>query len=101
MDEQEKDFLKELLAHRMEIHYQRICDAKPYQQRKEELEHLKRIDESYKKVLDSLPEEHQEIITEYVERVSDAATEETENYYTSGFKDGLKLMGALIRYYIR
>lgn len=100
MDEYEKQFLKELLGHRMEVHYKRICDAKTYQQRKEELEYYDEMEEKYRKVVASLSEEHQKVIKEYVENVSDAATEETENYYVSGFTDGLKLMGALIKYYI-
>ncbi|MSA03348.1 hypothetical protein GKG47_17585 [Lactonifactor sp. BIOML-A3] len=101
MDESEKQFLRELLSHRMEVHYQRICDAKSYQQRKEELEYYDEMEEKYRKVFTSLSEEHQKVIREYVENVSDAATEETERYYRSGFEDGLKLMGALIKYYIR
>lgn len=101
MDESEKQFLKELLSHRMEIHYLRICDAKSYQQRKEELEYYDEMEEKYRKVVVSLSEEHREVIKEYVENVSDAATEETERYYRSGFEDGLKLMGVLIKYYIR
>lgn len=101
MDESEKQFLKELLSHRMEVHYQRICDAKTYQQRKEELKYLEEMEEKYQKVLHSLSDEDKEIIKTYVEEVSDKATEETEIYYRSGFEDGLKLMGALIRYYIR
>lgn len=101
MDEYEKQFLKELLGHRMEVHYKRICDAKSYQQRKEELEYYDEMEAKYRKVVASLSEEHREVIKEYVENVSDAATEETERYYRSGFEDGLKLMGALIKYYIR
>lgn len=101
MDELEEQFLNELLAHRMEIHYKRICEAKPYSQRKQELEHYSELENKYQKILDTLGEEHQKILMEYVEHVSDKAMEETENYYRSGFDDGLKLMGALIRYYIR
>lgn len=101
MDESEKQFLKELLAHRMEVHYKRICDAKSYQQRKEELEYLDELEEKYQKVLHSLSDEDKEIIKTYVDDVSDKATNETENYYRCGFKDGLQLMGSLIRYYIR
>lgn len=101
MDELEKQFLQELLQHRMEVHYQRICDAKTYQQRKEELKFLEEMEEKYQKVLASLGAEDKEIIKVYVEDVSDRATEETERYYHCGFEDGLKLMGALIRYYIR
>lgn len=101
MDELEEQFLNELLAHRMEIHYKRICEAKPYSQRKQELEYYSELENKYQKILDTLGEEHQKTLMEYVEHVSDKATEETENYYRSGFDDGLKLMGALIRYYIR
>lgn len=101
MDGSEEQFLKELLAHRMEVHYQRICDAKTYQQRKEELKFLEEMEEKYQKVLHSLSDEDKEIVKIYVEDVSDRATEETERYYRSGFEDGLKLMGALIKYYIR
>lgn len=101
MDELEKQFLTELLQHRMEVHYHRICNEKTYQERKEELEYFSEMEKKYQKVLGSLADDDKEIIKNYVEDVSDHATTETERYYRSGFEDGLKLMGALIRYYIR
>ena len=101
MDELEEQFLHELIAHRMEIHYKRICEAKPFSQRKQELEYYDNLEKKYQKILESLSEEDQTILIEYVDHISDRASDETENYYRCGFKDGLKLMGALGKYYIK
>lgn len=101
MDELDKQFLKELLLHRMEVHYHRMSNEKTYHQKKEEMESYMEMEKQYQKVLSSLSEADREVIKTYVDEASDKATNETENYYRCGFQDGLQLMGSLIRYYIR
>ncbi len=101
MDEMDKQFLLETLRHRMEVHYHKMSNEKTYNQKKEEMNAFLEMEKNYQKVLASLAETDREVIKTYVDDVSDKATNETENYYRCGFKDGLHLMGTLIRYYIR
>ena len=78
-----------------------MSNEKTYHQKKEEMESYMKMEKQYQKVLSSLSEADREVIKTYVDEASDKATNETENYYRCGFKDGLQLMGSLIRYYIR
>lgn len=101
MDKLDEQFLREVIGYRMEVHYKRICNAKSYSERKQELEYLDEMENKYQEVTNSLSKEQKKIIREYVDYITDRVADETDTYYHCGFEDGMKLMGAFIKYCIK
>ena len=50
------------------------------------------IEEEYKKVIETLPAEQEEIITKYCDAIFNSGAETEEFFYRLGLKDGMKLM---------
>ena len=49
------------------------------------------IEEEYKKVIETLPSEQEEIITKYCDAIFNSGAETEEFFYRLGLKDGMKL----------
>ena len=49
------------------------------------------IEEEYKKVIETLPAEQEEIITKYCDAIFNSGAETEEFFYRLGLKDGMKL----------
>lgn len=49
------------------------------------------IEEAYKKVIETLPREQEEVITKYCDAVFNSGAETEEFFYRLGLRDGLKL----------
>lgn len=49
------------------------------------------IEEEYKKVIETLPAEQEEIITKYCDTIFNSGAETEEFFYRLGLKDGMKL----------
>ena len=49
------------------------------------------IEEAYKKVIETLPEEQEEVITKYCDAIFSSGAETEEFFYRLGLRDGLKL----------
>lgn len=49
------------------------------------------IEEAYKKVIETLPAEQEEVITKYCDAIFNSGAETEEFFYRLGVRDGLKL----------
>ena len=49
------------------------------------------IEEAYKKVIETLPAEQEEVITKYCDTIFSSGAETEEFFYRLGLKDGMKL----------
>ncbi|WP_242834605.1 hypothetical protein [Dorea longicatena] len=49
------------------------------------------IEKAYKKVIETLPSEQEEIITKYCDEIFNSGAETEEFFYRLGLKDGMKL----------
>ena len=49
------------------------------------------IEEAYKKVIETLPSEQEEIITKYCDAIFNSGADTEEFFYRLGLRDGLKL----------
>ena len=49
------------------------------------------IEEAYKKVIETLPPEQEEVITKYCDAIFNSGAETEEFFYRLGLRDGLKL----------
>ena len=49
------------------------------------------IEEAYKKVIETLPREQEEVITKYCDAIFNSGAETEEFFYRLGVRDGLKL----------
>ena len=49
------------------------------------------IEKAYKKVIETLPSEQEEIITKYCDAIFNSGAETEEFFYRLGLRDGLKL----------
>lgn len=49
------------------------------------------IEEAYKKVIEKLPPEQEEVITKYCDAIFNSGAETEEFFYRLGLRDGLKL----------
>lgn len=49
------------------------------------------IEKAYKKVIETLPSEQEEIITKYCDAIFNSGAETEEFFYRLGLKDGMKL----------
>ena len=49
------------------------------------------IEEAYKKVIETLPAEQEEVITKYCDAIFNSGAETEEFFYRLGLRDGLKL----------
>ena len=49
------------------------------------------IEEAYKKVIETLPAEQEEVITKYSDAIFSSGAETEEFFYRLGLKDGMKL----------
>ena len=50
------------------------------------------IEKAYKKVIETLPSEQEEIITKYCDAIFNSGAETEEFFYRLGLRDGLKLL---------
>lgn len=52
---------------------------------------LDEVEEAYKKVIETLPAEQEEVITKYCDAIINSGAETEEFFYRLGVRDGLKL----------